>query len=215
MAGEVAESGGLVLVPGEFEDEDPDVADGGEHLGCGACADLRSVLFECDVADVVLDLNAPVAAGVVEQLGGAGLRGGQAGDAGDGLGGEDVPVAVAGVALEEEDLVAVREGEVGGGVGDADAAFLVAALVPLGDGGPRAEGLLGEGDELVLERGLVSFDLEDVVGVLVLDDVVRGGCLGVECVLFRPVRYADLADGQACLAWSLPASTAWPFRWSA
>jgi len=39
--------------------------------------------------------------------------------------------------------------------------------------------------------------------------------LGVQGVLFRPVRYADLADGQACLAWSLPASTAWPFRWSA
>jgi len=43
VAGEVAESGGLVLVAGEFEDEDPDVADGGEYLWCGACADLGRV----------------------------------------------------------------------------------------------------------------------------------------------------------------------------
>jgi len=45
--------GGLVVVAGEFEDEGPDVADGGEYLWCGACADLGCVFFERHVADVL------------------------------------------------------------------------------------------------------------------------------------------------------------------
>jgi hypothetical protein len=53
--------------------------------------------------------NGPVAAEVCEQVTGAGLARGQAGDAGDGDGAEELPVRAVAVALDQEDLPDVRE----------------------------------------------------------------------------------------------------------
>jgi len=59
-------------------------------LGCGAGADGGCVFFEGDVADVVLRIDAIMPAVVFEQVAGGGFGVVEAGDAGDGLGGEDV-----------------------------------------------------------------------------------------------------------------------------
>lgn len=49
-------------MPGELQDRDDEVPQGGHDLGAGAGADLGGVFAVGDVADVVQDFYAPVAA---------------------------------------------------------------------------------------------------------------------------------------------------------
>jgi hypothetical protein len=66
-----------------LEDADGEVAQvghGGHGAGGGAGEDLGGVLGEGDIADVVQRLDAPVAADVVGEAGGACLGGVQVGD---------------------------------------------------------------------------------------------------------------------------------------
>ena len=72
VAGVAAQGGGDVAVTVLPQDADGEVAQAGHGAGRGAGAELVGVLGEGDVADVVQRLDAPVAAHVVGQAGGAG-----------------------------------------------------------------------------------------------------------------------------------------------
>src|SRR5215216_2287573 len=72
VAGVAAQGGGDVAVAAGAQDADGEVAQAGHGPWRGAGAELVGVLGEGDVADVVQRLDAPVAAHVVGQAGGAG-----------------------------------------------------------------------------------------------------------------------------------------------
>src|SRR6266571_2758364 len=76
-----AELSGDVRDPVQVQDAGDGVADGGH--GPVRAADAAGVLPEYDIADVMMHLDGPVAAQVSEQVSGAGLARGQAGDAED------------------------------------------------------------------------------------------------------------------------------------
>src|ERR1017187_3994188 len=94
--------------PVQVQDPDDGVADGG--LGLVRAADAAGILPEADITDVLqVYFDGPVAAEVCEQVSGAGLARGQAGDAEDGDGAEELPVRAVTVALDQEHLPDVRE----------------------------------------------------------------------------------------------------------
>ena len=71
----VAGGGCDVGVPGEFQDPDGKVAQGGHDLGAVAGPGLGGVFAVGGIADVVQDLDLPVAAYPSGELGGGGLGG--------------------------------------------------------------------------------------------------------------------------------------------
>ena len=87
MAG--AELGGDVRDAVQVEDSGDGVADGGH--GPVRAADAAGVLPEYDITDIMMHLDGPVAAQIGEQVSGACLARGQAGDAEDGDRAEQLP----------------------------------------------------------------------------------------------------------------------------
>src|SRR5260370_5537932 len=85
----------------------PGVADGGHGLVRAAGA--AGVLPENDITDIVMHLDRPVAAEVSQQASGAGLACRQAGDAEDGDRARQFPAGAVAVALDEGQLLPVRE----------------------------------------------------------------------------------------------------------
>ena len=110
----MAAGGGDAGVPGDLEDGDGEVAQGGHDLGAAAGAGLGGVFAVGDIADVVQGLDLPVAAYPSGELGGGGLGDRQAGDRVNG----DRPPFPAGQgpspAGEADGLGGVREGQPGG-----------------------------------------------------------------------------------------------------
>ena len=106
---------------------------------CARLTRLR-VFPEGDITDVMVHFYGPVAAQVREQVTGAGLARGQAGDAEDGDGAEEAAVRAVAVALDQEHLPDVREqfgDALGGrhGLDGADVDAVVAAVCgPVLDG---------------------------------------------------------------------------------
>jgi hypothetical protein len=136
-------------------------------------AELGGVLGEGDIADVVQRLDAPVAADVVGQAGGACLGGVQVGDGVHGHG----PPPVAGKwpdsAGDADGLGGVGEVQASDRgdlqVADLDPAVAAVAGVVLDGDLPPGQDL-----ELVVQGGLVGLDDQQVGGVLVGDEP---GCL--------------------------------------
>jgi hypothetical protein len=139
------------------QDADGEVAQAGHGVGRGAGAELVGVLGEGDVADVVQRLDAPVAAHVVGQAGGACLGGGEAGDRVHRHGPPAQLVERADPAGDPQSLGGVGEVQAGDG-GDLQAAGLGAAVAAVAgvvddrDLVPRQE------LELAVQRGLVGLD---------------------------------------------------------
>jgi hypothetical protein len=165
----------------EAQDADGEVAQAGHGPWSVAGAGLGGVFGEGGVADVVQRPDAPVASHVVGQAGGVGLGGGEVGDRVHDHG----PPPPAGKrpdsAGDADRLGGVGEVQASDG-GDLQAADLgpavaaVAGVVGDGDVAP------GEAGELVVQRGLVAFDDEQVGGVLDGDQPVGVLALGVDRV---------------------------------
>jgi hypothetical protein len=102
--------------------------DGG--LGLVRAADAAGVFPEGDITDIIMHFYGPVAAQVREQVTGAGLARGQAGDAEDGDGAKEAAVRAVAVALDHEHLPDVREqfGDAPGGRHGLDGADVDAAV---------------------------------------------------------------------------------------
>src|SRR6266508_432216 len=181
VAGVAAQRGGDVAVAVGVEDADGEVAQAGHGVWGVAGADLGGVLGEGGVADVVQRLDAPVASDPVGQAGGVGLGGGEVGDRVDRHGSPAAAAQGADPAGDADGLGGVGEVQAGDG-GGLEAADLGAAVAAVA-------GVVGDGDvwpgqelELVLERGLVAFDGQQVGGVLVGDQPVGVRTLGVHGV---------------------------------
>src|SRR3954469_23888703 len=104
---------------GEAEQADRGVTQGGQGAGCVAGPRADGVFAVGGVADVVQNLDGPVTAQPVGQLGGAGLGGAQVGDGIDGDGGPAAGGRVEPAAADPQGLGRVRDvrGE-GSGAGD-------------------------------------------------------------------------------------------------
>src|SRR4030095_1771680 len=114
VAGVAAQRGGDVDRSGAAEDADDQVAEGRHDAGAAAGAQLRGVLAEGGVADVMQRLDRPVSPDEVGQPGGAGQLEGEAGDGVHGLG-RALPGMVgkaAALAGDLDDLGGVGEAEV-------------------------------------------------------------------------------------------------------
>ena len=167
---------------------DGEVAQAGHHSGSGAGADLGSVFVVGDVADPVQPvLDLPVAADVSGQLSGAGLVGGEAGDAlGDLLAGA-LPVQAADVAADPEHLCRMWEADCGlGGDGSDAGGALLGAPVPAVEVDVLGREVADRAGQQPLAGGqqcrLVGFHGEHVVGVPLGHQVPRGLALGVQGV---------------------------------
>jgi hypothetical protein len=127
VTGVAAQRGGDVAVAMGAQDADGEATQAGHGPWGGAGADLAGVLGEGDIAEVVQRLDAPVAAHVVGQTGGAGLGGGQAGDRVHGHGPPLAAVQRPDPAGDADGLGGVGEVQAGDG-GDLQAADLDAAV---------------------------------------------------------------------------------------
>lgn len=126
----MAEGSGDVGVACEAECADGEVAAGGEGAWSIAGPGLGSVFVVGDVTDVVdAVLDAPVAADEPVEFRGAGLVGREAGEVVGGLGGDELVVERAALAVHAHDLLGVGEqpGRCGSGGGRAVIDAAVAA----------------------------------------------------------------------------------------
>jgi hypothetical protein len=121
-------------VAGEAEGADGEVAAGGEGAGAVAGEGLGSVFVVGDVSDVVDPvLDAPVAAGEVVELWGAGLVRWDAGEVERGLGGDGDVVEGAAFPVDPDDLGGVGEQALGCGCGGRGP-VIEAAVASVGGG---------------------------------------------------------------------------------
>jgi len=163
---ELAPGVGVVGVPGAVEDADDQVVHGGQEPGCAAGADPAGVFAVSCVAPVVQAvLDAPVMAVMGEQLGRAGLAGGQADDSGHALAGHcGAELAGAGEQVLRGGLAAGRAGPADAGVAHGRGARVAVALdeehlrgaEPAGPDGLGGRGGADDPDVVAAVAGLVS-----------------------------------------------------------
>jgi hypothetical protein len=100
-------------VTGQAEQPDREVAQGGHDLGTGGGADAAGVFGEGDVADQVERFDLPVGAGQGTELLRAGVVSGLAAERVDEFGARVAAGQVGGVPLRDDDLLGMREVQVG------------------------------------------------------------------------------------------------------
>jgi hypothetical protein len=100
-------------VTGQAEQPDRQVAQGGYDLGAGGGADVAGVFGEGDVADLVERFDLPVGAGQGTELLRAGVVSGLAAERVDEFGARVAAGQVGGVPLHDDDLLGMREVQVG------------------------------------------------------------------------------------------------------
>ena len=169
VARQALDSRGDRILGAGLEDADGEAAQRGDVLGAVAGADGAAILIPVPVEHVVAAvLNAPVGAIEGEHGGRRGAGGAVAGDAADRLGGGLGGLLHGDLTFDEEDLGEAGEVEIvveaGGG---PDCARLDASMGEVGrflEVGHPARG--EQQPDRVSEPGLIVFDGEDVVGVV-------------------------------------------------
>src|SRR5450755_110804 len=179
----IASSFGDVQVADVGDGGDDGGSDGGEVDRSVACAVGGLVFAEAQVTNVVMYFHRPVFADHAGQVGGAGLRGCQAGDHVDGLAGNLPSAGVLPPAGELDGLADVREVDAEAfDVDGLQATGLDPAVPGLSGGGPCPNLLPRQRLDLGVEQGLVLLDDRHVVALLGGDQPVQVGPDGVEGV---------------------------------
>jgi hypothetical protein len=150
-------------------------------VGAVVGADLRGVLGEGDIAEVVQCFDGPVPAQQVGQASGAGQLERQAGDRIDGHRLPPVGVQVTPFAGDLDDLGSVREPEVADR-NRFEAAVLDAAMATVTGAVGDWDAVPGQAGAAVQQRGLVGLDHQQVVRLLPGDQELGGLGVGLQRV---------------------------------